>query len=302
MSSEQRSKLIDGKGTAEAIVSEVTVAVRRFAEKRRAPHLVVVLAGDNPASQVYVRNKVTMAGRCGIRSTLVALPGDVAEEDLVDRLDSLNADDSVDGILVQLPLPSHIDQQRVIERVSPGKDVDGLHPYNLGRLAAGKPRFIPCTPAGVCELLARYGVPTAGARVVVVGRSILVGTPLALLLSRKGGRGDATVTVCHSRTDDLGSVTAEADILVAAIGKAAAITGDMVKEGAVVIDVGTNRVADPAAPKGTRLAGDVDFASVFPRASLITPVPGGVGPMTVAMLMRNALQAARWAHGMDDEG
>jgi len=299
---EERSKLIDGKGTAEAIVSEVTSAVRRFAEGRRPPHLVVVMAGDNPASQIYVRNKVSMAGRCGIRSTLVALPGDVAEEDLVGRLGALGEDDSVDGILVQLPLPSHIDQQRVIETVSPAKDVDGLHPYNLGRLAAGKPRFIPCTPAGVCELLARYGVGIAGSRVVVVGRSILVGTPLALLLSRKGERGNATVTVCHSRTEDLGSVTADADILVAAVGKAGAITGDMVKEGAVVIDVGTNRVPDPSAPKGTRLAGDVDFASVLPRASLITPVPGGVGPMTVAMLMKNALQAARWGYGIDDEG
>lgn len=294
-------KLIDGKAVAETILSEIASEVADFTKRLRAPFITVVLVGENPASQTYVRSKVTTAARCGIGSSLIELPATIEAEYLLGRLDRLNADPEVDGILVQLPLPSHIDQQSVIERVSPSKDVDGLHPYNVGRLASDKPRFIPCTPLGIMELLARSGVETEGKRAVVVGRSILVGKPVALLLSRKHRRGNATVTMCHSQTGDLGAVVREADILVAAIGAAHAITGDMVKDGAVVIDVGMNRIPDAAAKKGYRLTGDVDFESVYPRVSLITPVPGGVGPMTVAMLMRNTLQAAKWAHGVQDE-
>lgn len=301
MSSEP-DKLIDGKAVAEAIYTEVAGGASEYSKRFRPPFLAVVIAGEDPASQAYVKSKVTAAARCGIGSTLIELPATVEEGYLLDRLDRLNADPGVDGILVQMPLPAHIDQQRIIESISPAKDVDGLHPYNIGRLASDKPRFIPCTPLGILALLARYGARTEGRRVVVVGRSILVGKPVALLLSRKHGSGNATVTVCHSLTRDLGSVTREADILIAAIGRAHAISGDMIREGAVVIDVGMNRVPDAAAKKGYRLTGDVDFESAYPRVSLITPVPGGVGPMTVAMLMRNTLQAAQWAHGVRDDG
>ncbi|MCX5753902.1 MAG: bifunctional 5,10-methylenetetrahydrofolate dehydrogenase/5,10-methenyltetrahydrofolate cyclohydrolase [Candidatus Krumholzibacteria bacterium] len=295
-------KLIDGKAVAETIFSEVAAGVSDFSRSRRPPFLAVVIAGEDPASQAYVKSKVTAAARCGIGSTLIELPATVEAAYLRDRLDRLNADPGIDGILVQMPLPPHIDQQKIIESISPDKDVDGLHPYNLGRLASDKPRFIPCTPLGILELLARYGARTEGRRVVVVGRSILVGKPVALLLSRKHGSGNATVTICHSSTRDLGLVTREADILIVAIGKAHAIGGDMIGGGAVVIDVGMNRVPDASAKKGYRLTGDVDFESAYPMVSLITPVPGGVGPMTVAMLMRNTLQAARWAHGVRDDG
>jgi methylenetetrahydrofolate dehydrogenase (NADP+)/methenyltetrahydrofolate cyclohydrolase len=295
-------KLIDGKAVAETIFSEVAAAASDFSESRRPPFLAVVIVGEDPASQAYVKSKVTAAARCGIGSTLIELPTTVEAASLLDRLERLNADPGVDGILVQMPLPPHIDQQRIIESISPAKDVDGLHPYNIGRLSSDKPRFIPCTPLGILELLARYGVRTEGSRVVVVGRSLLVGKPVALLLSRKHASGNATVTMCHSLTRDLGSVTREADILIAAIGRAHAISGDMIREGAAVIDVGMNRVSDAAAKKGYRLTGDVDFESAYRKVSLITPVPGGVGPMTVAMLMRNTLQAARWAHGVRDDG
>ena len=300
--SSEREKLIDGKAVAEAIFSEVTAGSSEFAKGVRPPFLAVVIVGEDPASQAYVRSTVKAAARCGIGSTLMELPATVAAASLLDRLDRLNADPGVDGILVQMPLPAHVDQQRVIESISPAKDVDGLHPYNIGRLASDKPRFIPCTPLGILELLARSGVRAEGKRVVVVGRSILVGKPVAMLLSRKHASGNATVTICHSVTSDLGSVTREAEILIAAIGRAHVIRGDMIGEGAVVVDVGMNRVPDTAAKKGYRLTGDVDFESAYPRVSLITPVPGGVGPMTVAMLMRNTLQAARWAHGVQDDG
>ena len=219
---------------------------------------------------------------------------------MLEKVESLNGDDGVDGVLVQLPLPGHIDQQRVIERISPSKDVDGFHPYNLGRLAADQPVFIPCTPFGIRELLARYEVSTEGKHVVVIGRSIIVGKPMALLLARKGESGNATVTICHSRTADLESISVRADILVAAIGRAEFVTGDMIKDGAVVIDVGVNRVEDPGSKKGYRLVGDVDFQSARERASLITPVPGGVGPMTRAMLMKNTFLAAKRARGEVD--
>lgn len=298
----EHDKIIDGKRIAREILDELTVEVARFRENHHPPHLSVILVGDDPASHVYVRSKVRSAGECGIESELIKLPADTTREALFARLDRCNDDSAVDGILVQLPLPPHIDQQEVIERIDPRKDVDGLHPFNLGRLASGLPHFVPCTPLGVSVLLSCSGVETEGTHVAVVGRSVLVGKPLALLLARKGPGGNATVTICHSRTRDLAAVTATADILVAAAGQAGMISADMVKEGAVVIDVGTNRVDDPSAKKGYRLAGDVDFESVYPKVSRITPVPGGVGPMTVTMLMRNTVQAARRRRGVDDGG
>jgi methylenetetrahydrofolate dehydrogenase (NADP+)/methenyltetrahydrofolate cyclohydrolase len=295
-------KLIDGKETAKQVVTEVAVAVQEFTAAHRPPQLTVIIVGTDPASQSYVRSKVKMAGTCGIESALIELPADITEEALLAEIDRLNKDTSVSGILVQLPLPAHIDQQTVIERVAPAKDVDGIHPFNLGRLVAGDPRFVPCTPNGIIELLDRRAVATEGKHVVIVGRSIIVGKPLALLLARKHPRGNATVTLCHSRSGDLKPLTRTADILVAAVGRPEMITGDMVKEGAVVIDVGVNRVADATRKRGYRLVGDVDFDAVIDTASLITPVPGGVGPMTVAMLMRNTLSAAVWAKGDDERG
>jgi methylenetetrahydrofolate dehydrogenase (NADP+)/methenyltetrahydrofolate cyclohydrolase len=300
--SAERGALMDGKAAAEAAIAGVAEASARFAARYRPPHLAVVIVGENPASQSYVKSKVKAAERCGIDSILIELRAETSEAALLERIGRLNDDPLVDGILVQMPLPPHIDQQLAIERISPAKDVDGLHPYNIGRLAADRPRFIACTPLGIVELLARYRVRTSGARAVVIGRSVLVGKPMALLLSRMHETGNATVTLCHSQSTDLVSVAREADILVAAVGRANAVGAEMVKEGAVVIDVGINRIADSAAPKGYRIGGDVDFEAVRPRASLITPVPGGVGPMTVAMLMRNTLQAAEWARGAQHEG
>jgi len=294
-------KLIDGREVSKTILEEVSEDVAVFCRSHRPPHLVVVIVGDNPASRSYVRGKVKAAKKCGIDSTLLELPPDVSSDELLSRIDEFNGDSSIDGILVQLPLPGHIDQQDVIERISPSKDVDGFHPYNMGRLVADKPVLVSCTPLGIMELLSRYNVKTAGKRAVVIGRSIIVGKPMALLLARKHEGGDATVTICHSRSEDIASVTAEADIIIAAVGRAGTVTGDMVKEGAVVIDVGINRVDDPNSKKGYRLVGDVDFESVLPKASLITPVPGGVGPMTIAMLMRNTLAAAGWAGRSEDE-
>lgn len=290
-------KIIDGKATSLKILAELAEEVRSFSREFRPPHLAVILVGEDPASQVYVRGKMRSAEKSGIESTQITLPAETSEEILLEKVESLNGDDGVDGVLVQLPLPGHIDQQRVIESISPTKDVDGFHPYNLGRLAADKPVFVPCTPFGIRELLTRYEVSTEGKHVVVIGRSIIVGKPMALLLTRKGRSGNATVTICHSRTSDLERISASADILVAAIGRAEFVKGEMIKKGAVVIDVGVNRVEDPGSKKGYRLVGDVDFKAAYERASLITPVPGGVGPMTRAMLMKNTLLAAKRARG-----
>jgi methylenetetrahydrofolate dehydrogenase (NADP+)/methenyltetrahydrofolate cyclohydrolase len=290
-------KIMDGKATSLQILAELAEEVRSFSREFRPPHLAVILVGEDSASQVYVRGKMRSAEKSGIESTQITLPADTSEETVLEKVESLNGDDGVDGVLVQLPLPGHIDQQRVIECISPSKDVDGFHPYNLGRLAADKPVFVPCTPFGIRELLTRYEVSTEGKHVVVIGRSIIVGKPMALLLTRKGGSGNATVTICHSRTSDLERISARADILVAAIGRAEFVKGEMIKEGAVVIDVGVNRVEDSGSKKGYRLVGDVDFKAAYERASLITPVPGGVGPMTRAMLMKNTLLAAKRARG-----
>jgi methylenetetrahydrofolate dehydrogenase (NADP+)/methenyltetrahydrofolate cyclohydrolase len=287
--------LIDGKRLAEVIQAEVAAGAAALVEARgRPPGLAAVLVGENPASQVYVRSKHKACQTAGLHSEVFRLPADCPREQLLGLVDLLNADPSFDGILVQLPLPGHLDEQEVLERIRPDKDVDGFHPVNAGRVLAGLPgAFAPATPAGIQELLRRTGVETAGAHVVVVGRSNIVGKPLASLLVQKGAGADATVTVCHSRTRDLAAICRQADILVAAIGRARFVTAEMVKDGAVVVDVGINRVADPAAPKGSRLVGDVDFEAVAPRCRAITPVPGGVGPMTIAMLLRNTLESAR---------
>lgn len=285
-------QLLDGKAAAAAIKAEVAAEVTALGVKRR-PAIALVRVGEDPASRVYVASKAKACEECGIESRNVHFPDDVSEDRVLGVLRDFNDDPAVDGILLQLPLPRHIDADRAIATISPEKDVDGFHPESLGRLAAGAPRFIPCTPLGIRELLVRNGVDTAGANVVVLGRSVIVGKPMALLLSLKGRGGDATVTICHSRSRDVASHTRRADIVIAAMGVPRFLKGDMVREGAVVVDVGINRVEDAAAKKGYALVGDVDFDTVAPRASFITPVPGGVGPMTVAMLMANTLAARR---------
>lgn len=283
-------ELLDGKRIAGEVQEDVKARVEKIPASER-PSLTLVQVGEDPASSVYVKTKAKMCEYCGIRSEYLHLGAEVSESELLTTLRRLGDDPGVHGILLQLPLPAHIDQDPAIATIRPEKDVDGVHPENAGLLASGKPRFVPCTPLGIRELLMRYGIETAGRRVAVVGRSILVGRPFALLMMIKGRGGDATVTVCHSRTRDIGAVTATADIVVAAMGKPRFLTSEMVKAGAVVIDVGINRVEDPSAKKGYRIVGDVDFESVAPKTSFITPVPGGVGPMTVAMLMSNTLKA-----------
>ncbi|MFN8179397.1 MAG: bifunctional methylenetetrahydrofolate dehydrogenase/methenyltetrahydrofolate cyclohydrolase FolD [bacterium] len=286
------ARILDGKETARRVREELVARVARFKEAGTAPKLRVVLVGDDPASRVYVRNKGRSAREIGIDGETVEVPATVSQAELEGILDGLAADAGVHGILLQLPLPAGLDAERCVRRIPPEKDVDGLHPTNVGDLARGVPRFAPCTPAGVVELLDRHDVPIPGKHVVIVGRSNLVGRPLASLLLLKGRRADATVTVAHSRSADLPGICRQADILVAAIGRARFVTREMVKPGAVVVDVGINRIEDPAAPGGGRLVGDVDYEAVKEIASWITPVPGGVGPMTVAMLLANTVQAA----------
>ena len=286
-------KLIDGKATATAIKEEIAAEVERIvAGGGRRPHLAAVLVGHDGGSETYVRGKVKACGECGFRSTLIRYEDDVTEEELLGCVARLNADDGVDGFIVQLPLPPHIDEQKIIEAIDYRKDVDGFHPINVGRMAIGLPCFISATPRGILELLRRYGVETGGKKCVVLGRSNIVGKPMAQLMMQKQ-YGDATVTVCHSHTRGLAEECRTADILIAAIGRPAFVGPEMVKEGAVVIDVGTTRVPDATKKSGFRLQGDVDFEAVAPRCSLITPVPGGVGPMTICMLMLNTLAAAR---------
>ena len=286
------AQIIDGKALAAAVRAEVAEGVASFvASHGRRPTLRVVLVGENPASQSYVRGKARAAEEVGIDAETLLQPADLSQDALLDLVATLNADDAVDGILVQLPLPDAIDEAAVIRAIDPGKDVDGFHPENVGRLSLGEETLEPCTPAGIVEMLRRSGVETKGAHAVVVGRSNIVGKPMASLLLRRGT--DATVTVCHSRTRDLASVTRSADILIAAIGRPEFVTADMVREGATVIDVGINRVEDATRERGYRLVGDVDFEAVEEVAGAITPVPGGVGPMTIAMLLANTLRAAR---------
>jgi methylenetetrahydrofolate dehydrogenase (NADP+)/methenyltetrahydrofolate cyclohydrolase len=281
--------LIDGKAIAQQIQAEVLTDVERLRRERGVvPGLTVVLAGDDPASRTYVTNKARTSSKLGMNSVVEAFSADTSESRVISLIEKLNADPAVHGILVQLPLPPHLNASRILQLVDPHKDVDGLHPFNIGLLCAGTPRFIPCTPFGICELLARSGVSVAGREVVVVGRSNLVGRPLSVLLSSKGKFGDATVTVCHSRSAKLDEICRRAEILVVAIGKPRYVTGNMIRPGAVVIDVGTH----PGAGPDGKMCGDVEFESVFPVASMLSPVPGGVGPMTIAMLMRNTVNAA----------
>ena len=286
--------IIDGKAVSRTIQEEITAQVITMTEKElRAPCLAAVLVGNDGGSESYVANKVRMCRACGFESRLLRFDADITEEDLLRAIDELNADTEVDGFIVQLPLPRHIDEQKIIERISPEKDVDGFHPVNVGRMAIGLPCYLPATPAGILELLKRYDISTKGKHCVIVGRSNIVGKPMALLMMRKDYPGDCTVTVCHSSTDNVVSYTVTADILITAMGRPGFIKADMVKEGAVVIDVGTTRVEDSTDARGWRLCGDVDFDSVAPKCSYITPVPGGVGPMTIVSLMNNTLMAAR---------
>jgi methylenetetrahydrofolate dehydrogenase (NADP+)/methenyltetrahydrofolate cyclohydrolase len=283
-------QILDGKATAEAVQDQVQSQVLQL-EGGGKPVLTLLQVGEDPASSVYVRTKARMSERCGIESRYEHLPADITEVALIATLRRLSEDPGVHGILLQLPLPSHINQDRAIASIAPMKDVDGFHPENLGLLASGKPRYVPCTPLGTREILLRYDIDTSGKNAVVLGRSIIVGKPMALLLTMKGPGGDATVSICHSRTKDIGAISHKADIVIAAMGVPHFVTADMVKDGVVVIDVGINRVDDASAKKGYRLIGDVDFDAVKEKASYITPVPGGVGPMTVAMLMSNTLRA-----------
>lgn len=291
--------LIDGKTVADEVFAECRRDLSDLAARGVTPGLAVVLVGADPASQVYVGSKVRRCQDLGIASFKHELAATTTQSELLALVARLNADDTVDGILVQSPPPPHIDEAAIVRAIDPAKDVDGFHPVNVARLTLEDPDgFVPCTPLGVQRLLLASGIETRGAHAVVLGRSMIVGKPMALLLMSKGPGGDATVTVAHSRTRDLAAVTRSADILVAAIGRPEFVTADMIKEGAVVIDVGINRLPAPGTKSGTRLVGDVDFKSVAPRCRAITPVPGGVGPMTIAMLMSNTLKAARLRRGL----
>ncbi len=288
--------IIDGNAIGKAIRAELHEEVAALTARGRRPGITVVIVGENPASQVYVRMKGKAADELGMKSDTLRLPAETSEADLLAVIDRLNGDPTVHGILVQLPLPKHMNSDRVINRIDPAKDVDGFHPINVGKLVIGDTTaFRPCTPAGVLELLARSGVDPRGQHAVVVGRSMIVGRPVANLLIQNTAGANATVTVCHTKTKDLPRFTRDAEILIVAAGQPESITGDMIRPGAVVIDVGVNRVDDPSTEKGYRLTGDVKFAEAVTVAGMITPVPGGVGPMTIAMLMKNTVQAARQA-------
>ena len=293
------AKILDGKALAEEIRGEVATGVAEMQQKHGVtPGLAAVLVGDDPASAIYVRNKRRACDEVGMVSDTFLMPADSTNEQVLARVQALNGDPRFHGILVQLPMPPQIDERLIIESLDPTKDVDGLHPFNVGKLVQGRADFVPGTPAGIQQILLRNGHDPAGANVVVCGRSDIVGKPMALLLMQRADGANATVTVCHTRTKNLAEITRQADILVAAIGRPSAITVDMVKEGAVVIDVGINRVDDASRKRGYRLEGDVDFDAVSEKASAITPVPGGVGPMTIAMLLVNTLTATRLSiHG-----
>jgi len=293
------AKIIDGNAISETIRREIADETARIKDKAgRAPGLAVVLVGENPASQVYVRMKGKRSREVGFESLEFKRDAAISEEELLELIDDLNAREDVDGILVQLPLPDHIDEDKVINRIDPEKDVDGFHPVNVGRMMTGQDTFFPCTPFGVQQMLRYSNIDPAGKHVVVVGRSNIVGKPIAAILVQKKEWANATVTVCHSRTPDLPAVTRQADILIAAIGRPEFITADMVSEKAVIIDVGVNRVDDPSAKRGYRLVGDVKYDECAAKVSAISPVPGGVGPMTIAMLLSNTLKAFRKHTGL----
>lgn len=287
-------RLLDGKRCSDALKERIAIEAAEVKRQRgRAPHLAAVLVGDDGASRTYVEAKVKACESVGFRSTLVRLPASTAEDALLARIDELNRDPELDGFIVQLPLPKHIDADKVMLFIDPRKDVDGFHPVNVGNMVLGQPGFLPATPAGIVELLRHYGVATSGKHCVVVGRSNIVGTPVSILMSRNAEPGNCTVTLAHSRTRDLASITRQADILIIAAGKPEMITGDMVKEGVVVVDVGIHRIEDATRKIGFRLLGDARFSEVAAKASWITPVPGGVGPMTIVSLLQNTLKAAR---------
>ena len=291
--------ILDGKLMSEELIGEIGAEVQLINNEHGVtPGLAVVLVGNNAASMVYVRNKSRAAKKVGMNSLIKRLPEDASADQIVRTVQGLNRDPNYHGILVQLPLPDYVDEDSIISSIDPNKDVDGLHPMNVGLLSSGIPRFVPATPGGIREILLRTGNNPSGKRVVILGRSNIVGRPLSNLLSMKGNGGDATVTVCHSRSKDLKQITLRADILVAAIGIPDYVTKDMVAEGAVVVDVGINRVEDLSRKNGYRLKGDVDFEQVFQKTSYITPVPGGVGPMTIAMLLSNTLKAAKIGSGI----
>jgi methylenetetrahydrofolate dehydrogenase (NADP+)/methenyltetrahydrofolate cyclohydrolase len=284
--------ILDGKKTSEDIKDEIALAVqKRKAQGLKIPHLAAIIVGNDGASMTYVSSKVKSCQKVGFNSTLIDLPEDTTEEQLLHEIEALNTDKDIDGFIVQLPLPEQIDEQKVLMAVDPDKDVDGFHPVNVGKMTLDLPSFLPATPYGILELLERYEVETSGKHVVVIGRSHIVGRPMSILLSQKRKVGNATVTIAHSRTKNLAEFTKKADIIVAALGIAEFLTGDMVKEGVTIIDVGITRLPDSSKKRGYRLAGDVDFESVSKKAAYITPVPGGVGPMTIAMLLKNTLKA-----------
>ena len=286
--------LLDGKKTSEAIQQEIATEVAAIkANGGKVPHLAAVLVGNDGGSVTYVTNKVATCERIGFGSSLIRYDETVSEEELLNKIKELNEDEEVDGFIVQLPLPRHIDTEKVIEAIDPKKDVDGFHPTNVGRMVAGLPAYLPATPAGILQLLTRYEIETKGKHCVVIGRSNIVGTPMSILMSKSAYPGNCTVTLCHRHTVDLAYHTRQADIIIVAVGQPGLITADMVREGAVVVDVGTTRVPDATRKSGFRLRGDVDFDSVAPKCSYITPVPGGVGPLTIAMLMMNTLRASR---------
>lgn len=285
-------ELIDGKKTSAEIKQEIAAEVKDIVAKGgKAPHLAAVLVGHDGGSETYVAHKIKSCEEVGFKSSLIRFEDNVTEEELLKTVEKLNEDPDVDGFIVQLPLPKHIDEQKVIEAINPNKDVDGFHPTNLGKLVAGLDTFVSATPSGIVDLLKRYNIATAGKHCVIIGRSNIVGRPLSILMSQKGI--DATVTVCHSRTENLKEITKTADILVAAIGKPGFVTADMVKPGGAIIDVGTTRVKSDKTKSGWKLCGDIDFENVAPLASFITPVPGGVGPMTICSLLKNTLKAGK---------
>ena len=285
-------KLLDGKKTSAELKVEIAESVKELkAQGKKTPHLAAILVGTDGASMTYVNAKVKACELVGFNSTLIDLPEETSEDTLLKEIENLNNNDDIDGFIVQLPLPKHIDEQKVLMAVNPDKDVDGFHPTNVGRMTLDLPSFLPATPFGILELLERYNVETSGKHVVVIGRSHIVGRPMSILMSQKRAAGNATVTVAHSRTENLKEFTLQADIIVAALGIPEFLTGDMVKDGVTIIDVGITRVEDNTKKRGYRLAGDVHFESVSPKCAYITPVPGGVGPMTIAMLMKNTLLA-----------
>ncbi len=284
--------LLDGKATADAIKEEIAIIVNDILKRGgKRPHLAAILVGDDGASKTYVAHKESSCSKVGFDSTVMRLSSDITQDSLLNEIEKINLNPEIDGLIVQLPLPKHIDEQKVIEAIDPAKDVDGFHPVNVGKMVSGLPSFVSATPAGIIELLKRYNIETSGKHCVIIGRSNIVGRPMANLLSQKSNPGDCTVTVCHSRTKDIKKYTLEADIIVAALGIPEFLKGDMVKDGAVVIDVGITRV-EADTKSGFRLIGDVDFKEVAPKCSFITPVPGGVGPMTIISLLKNTLKAS----------